>query len=208
MNILSLWIVTPFVFLFLLMDDGSIKKWLVRFVPNRYFEMTLTLIDNVDTAIGKYLRGTIMECSLVGLTIGVCLYLVGFEFEWALLIGMVAGGANAIPFLGPVIGLVVGAGYALIVEDVSAPIPFFTAENLVVGVLISVGIAQLLDNALFQPVVLGGAVNLHPLVVVLGVVAGSILFGFAGMLFAIPTIVICRVFISTLFKQLQAYYII
>lgn len=207
-NLISLWLASPFVFLFLLIDEGEIKKNLVTLVPNRYFEMVLTVIDNVDQSIGRYLRGTLLECSLVGMTFVVCLTLIGIEFRWALMIGIIAGIANAIPFLGPAIGLVVGLGYTLVVEDFSPMLPFINVENMVFWVLATVGVAQGLDNAVFQPVVLGSAVSLHPLVVVIGVMGGSIMLGFAGMLFAIPAIVVSKVIVTTLFKEMKAYRII
>jgi len=207
-NVVSLWLASPFVFLFLLIDEGEIKKNLVYLVPNRYFEMVLTVIDNVDQSIGKYLRGTLMESSLVGLTFVVCLFSIGIEFKWALMIGIVAGISNAIPFLGPAIGLVVSLLYTLVVEDFSPILPFISPDNMVLWVVITVGIAQGLDNAVYQPIVLGSAVSLHPLVVIIGVMGGSILLGFAGMLFAIPAIVIIKVVIGTLFAEMKAYRII
>jgi predicted PurR-regulated permease PerM len=66
----------------------------------------------------------------------------------------------------------------------------------------------LVDNWVYQPLVLGKAVNLHPLVVVLGVTGGSAIFGFAGMLFSIPAIVILNVVLTTIVEQLKAYFII
>jgi predicted PurR-regulated permease PerM len=207
-NIISLWIVMPFVFLFLLIDDGHIKKNMVSLIPNKYFEVALTVIDNVDEAIGNYLRGTVLECSLVGVTFIICLAIIGVDIKWAVIIGIVAGTANAIPFLGPAIGLIVGAGYALIAEEANSLLPFFNANNLIIGVFITVAIAQGMDNAVFQPIVLGGAVNLHPLVVIIGVMGGSIMFGFVGMLFAVPAIVVFKVIFDTTFKQMKAYYII
>ncbi len=207
-GIISLWLAAPFVFLFLLVDEGEIKKNLVYLVPNQYFEMILTMIDNVDEAIGNYLRGTLTECGLVGLTFTICLFMIGIEFQLALLIGLIAGLANAIPFLGPAIGMIVGMSYALIAEEISPIIPMVTVDNMIIWVLITVGIAQGLDNAVFQPIVLGSAVSLHPLVVIIGVMGGSILLGFAGMLFAIPTIVIFKVVFVTFFEQMKAYRII
>ena len=190
------------------MDEGEIKKNLVYLVPNRYFEMVLTVIDNVDQSIGKYLRGTLLECTAVGLTFVVCLFMIGIEFKWALVIGIVAGISNAIPFLGPAIGLVVSLLYTLVVEEFSPVLPFVSPDNMVLWVVITVAIAQGLDNAVYQPIVLGSAVSLHPLVVIIGVMGGSILLGFAGMLFAIPAIVIVKVIIGTLFDEMKAYRII
>ncbi len=207
-SVLSIWLAAPFVFLFILLDEGEIKRNMVLLVPNRYFEMTLTVIHNVDEALGRYLRGTFLECSLVGFTLMVGLYLIGVEAQWAFIIGSVAGLANAIPFLGPAIGLLIGLMYALIVEEYSPAFNFITAESMVLWVAVVVGVTQLLDNAFYQPVVLGNAVSLHPLVVILGVMGGSILLGFVGMLFAIPVIVILKVIISTLIKEMKAYQII
>ena len=207
-SIISIWLVSPFVFLFVLLDDGDIKKGLVTLVPNRYFEMALTVIDNVDKALGRYLRGTFIECSLVGFTLMIGFFLIGIEAKWAFLIGSVAGLANAIPFLGPAIGLIIGLLYALIVEDFSPLFSFISADNILIWVAIVIGVTQLLDNAFFQPVVLGNAVSLHPLVVIIGVMGGSILLGFTGMLFAIPVIVIFKVVTGTLIKEMKAYQII
>jgi len=207
-DVISIWLVAPFVFLFLLVDNGEIKRSMIRLTPNRYFEMMLTIIDNVDDAIGKYLRGTLLECSLVGFTFMACLFLIGIDLQWALLIGIIAGLSNAIPFLGPAIGMVVGMSYALIAEDMQPVLPFIDPDNIIIWVLITVGIVQALDNVVFQPIVLGSAVSLHPLVVIFGVMGGSVIFGFAGMLFAIPTIVIVKVVLATLVHEMKAYHLI
>jgi len=169
--------------------------------------MAFTTFTNVDKAIGNYLRGTLLQSSLVGLIIFLGLLLIGFKIQAAIFIGIIAGISNAIPFLGPVIGLGTGLLYAIIVEGIDPIFPFLP-QNPLVGVLIVVLIAQFLDNAVFQPLVLGKAVNLHPLVVVIGVTGGSIIAGFWGMLLAIPTIVIVNVVISTIYRQAKAYYII
>jgi predicted PurR-regulated permease PerM len=207
-GILSLWIVMPFVFVFLLFDQGQLLKSLVSMVPNRYFEVTLTVIHQVDKALGAYLRGVTLECGLVGLTFVVCLWLCGIDLRVCLAIGAIAGAANAIPFLGPAIGLVIGASYGLIAEEISPILPFVTLDNLLVGVLVTVAIAQTLDNVYFQPIVLGKAVDLQPLLVIFGVMGGSMLFGMAGMLLAIPLIVVVKVVVTTLFKELRAYSLI
>ncbi len=207
LNAISTWIILPFVFIFILIDEGEIKNFFLGIVPNRYFEMAFTTFANVDKAIGNYLRGTLLQSALVGITIFLGLLFIGFKIQAAILIGIVAGISNAIPFLGPVIGLGTGILYAMIVEGIDPILPFLP-DNPLLGVLVVVLTAQFLDNAVFQPLVLGKAVNLHPLVVVIGVTGGSIIAGFWGMLLAIPTIVIFKVVISTLYKQAKEYYII
>ncbi len=208
MNIISTWMIMPLVFLFLLFDKGQIKHYIVGLIPNRYFEMSLTIFDRIDEAIGSYLRGTLLQCFLVGFSLGTGFFLIGFGVKVSIVIGLFAGFANAIPFLGPFIGLVAGLSYALIAEDIEPILPFLEQKHLFFAVMIVVGIAQLMDNVFFQPVILGNAVNLHPIVVVVGVIAGSILFGFAGMLLAVPSIVVFKVLAETLLQELRAYRII
>lgn len=204
----SLWLVTPLVFLTLLFDDGRLKQSLIRSVPNRYFELTLTVVENINAALGRYLRGTALECCMVGVSFCLCLLLIGVDLRWAVTIGAIAGTANAIPFLGTAIGLLVGIMYAVMVENISPVLPFINDSNLIIAIVAAVFLVHLVDNAIFQPYILGSAVNLHPLVVILGVMGGSLLFGFAGLLFAIPSIIVLKVVVSTSFQQLRAYYII
>jgi len=104
--------------------------------------------------------------------------------------------------------LVIGASYGIIAEEIHPILPFITLDNLLVGVLVTVAIAQTLDNVYFQPIVLGKAVDLQPLLVIFGVMGGSIVFGVAGMLLAIPVIVVVKVVFATLFKELRAYSLI
>ncbi len=207
-NTLSTWLVLPFVFIFLLFDKGKTPKYLIQKIPNKYFELSLTVIDEVDIALGNYLRGTLLQCALVGLSLTLGLFIIGLNFKVAILIGLFAGVSNAIPFLGPVIGLVFGMSYALIIENIDSVLPFITDQNLVFAVLVIVLFVQFLDNSIYQPFVLGSVVNLHPLVIVLGVMGGSLILGVAGMLLAIPTIVIFKVIFGTLFRELKSYKII
>ncbi len=205
---ISKWVVMPFVFLFVLLDNGEIKKFIIGLLPNRYFEMSFAVFDNVDKALGKYLRGTVIQSSLVGTVIFIGLFLIGFKPGSALIIGLIAGISNVIPYLGPLIGYGAGILYGMIVGEIHPVLPFIPHDAAIWGAIIVVFIAQLLDNTVFQPYVLGKAVNLHPLVIILGVMGGGIAFGFWGMFLAIPTIVVFRVIISTVYKQLKDYQLI
>lgn len=208
MGAIKLWIIMPLVFLFLLIDDGEIKRFFIGLVPNRYFEVSLAVVNKVTTAIGNYLRSILIECLLVAAVYIVMLILVGFEIPIAIMIGLFAGLANAIPLLGPGIALIIGSAYALIAENTHSILPFITSNNLIIAVAGIVLLVMVIDNTVFQPFVVGGAVQLHPLVVFMGIIGGSMLFGFAGLILAIPTIVVVKEFFSTLFRDLKEYYII
>lgn len=169
MKTASNWIIFPLVFMFVLLDTGQILQFFMRLVPNRYFELTYSIVENVDEALGKYIRGTLLECGLVGISLIVGFYICGFEFKIAFLIGLIGGMTNAIPFVGTVIACLLGAGYSLIAENVGSMLPFINDNNLMIAVVAVVMIVHLLDNAIFQPLVVGSAVSLHPLVIVMGV---------------------------------------
>ena len=202
------WILAPLIFIFLGFDNGQIRRYFIGLVPNRYFELSLTLLDRLDNAIGKYLRGTLMECALVGLTLCLGLVLLGTPVGIAVTIGLVCGLVNAIPMLGTIIALVICLSYALIAENLEPLIPGLDPNNLPLYVMILVGITHVLDDVVFQPFVLGSAVSIHPLVVIVAIIGGSLIMGLWGMLFAIPTVVVVRTAVETLFKELKDYRIV
>src|SRR5947199_5661068 len=204
----SAWILAPLIFLFLGFDNGQIRSFFISLVPNRYFELSLTVLDRLDDAIGRYLRGTLMECFLVGLTLALGLILLGIPLGIAVAIGVVSGLLNAIPFLGAVIALVIGVSYALIAEDVRPLIPGLNPNDLALYVVILVVIAHVLGDVVCQPFVLGSAANVHPLVVIIAIIGGSLMMGLWGVLFAIPAVVVIKTAVATFFKELKAYRII
>lgn len=204
-RILSTWIIMPLVFLFLLRDTGEIKRGFLRAVPNRLFEPALEVLADLDSALGDYMRGIFLECAFLGLTMTLLLAIAGVPPRWAIAIGILAGATNVVPYLGSAVALMGGLAYALLAEEIHPLLPMVNTENVAIWVIAAVGLAELLKNIFYEPLVLGGAVKLHPLVVVIGVVGGGILFGLAGVLLAIPMITVFKVFVSSTARQLKAY---
>jgi predicted PurR-regulated permease PerM len=204
-DILSTWMIAPLVFLFLLADTGSLKRGLFRAVPNRLFEPALAVLDDVDHAFGNYVRAIFLECCSLGLTVMVFLIVVGIPLRWAIAIGIFTGASNVIPYMGFFAALLGGLAYALLAEEIHPLIPIVSADTFAIWVVAAVALAELLKNAVYEPFVLGGAVELHPLVVVIGVVGGATLFGPAGMFLAIPTITVVRVLVASSARHLKAY---
>jgi predicted PurR-regulated permease PerM len=203
-QLLSTWIIAPFVFFFLLSDTGEIKRGLLSMVPNRLFEPALTVLADLDHALGDWLRGLFLECCLLGISVVVLLAVIGIPLRWAIAIGIFTGATNVVPYLGTAVALAGGLAYALLAGQIHPLIPLVTADNLVIWVVLAVGTAELLKN-MYEPVVLGSAAKLHPLVIVIGATGGAILFGLVGVLLAIPTISMLKVFVSSTARQLKAY---
>lgn len=204
-DVLATWMFAPLIFFFLLWDTGRLKRGLLRAVPNRLFEPTLAVLDDVDHAFGNYVRGIFLECCALGLTVMVFLTIVGVPPRWAIAIGIFTGASNVIPYMGFFAALLSGLAYALLAEEIHPLIPLVSADTFAIWVVAAVALAELLKNAVYEPFVLGGAVELHPLVVVIGVIGGATLFGAAGMFLAIPTITVVRVLVASSARHLKAY---
>ena len=204
-KILSAWIIAPLVFVFLLSDAGEIKRGLLAVIPNPLFEPALRVLEDLDRALGSYMRGLFLECALLGLSVTVFLVIVGVSPRWAIAIGIFTGATDVMPYMGTVAALLGGLAYALLAEEIHPLLPMVNAGNFVIWVIAAVGLAEVLKDVIYDPVVLGGAVKLHPLVVVIGVVGGGMLFDIAGVFLAIPVITVFKVFVSSTARQLKAY---
>ena len=204
-SIFSTWMISPLIFLFLLSDAGTIKRGLLSAVPNRLFEPALAVLADLDEAFGKYARGMFLECCSLGLTVMVFIAIIGVPLRWAVAIGLFTGASNTVPYMGFAAALLSGLAYALLAEDIHPLLPLVTPETFVIWMVAAVALAELLKNVIYEPLVLGRAVELHPLVMVIGVVGGAILFGPAGMFLAIPTITVVRVLVASTVRYLTSY---
>jgi predicted PurR-regulated permease PerM len=204
-DVLSTWIIAPLVFFFLLRDTGEIKRGLLRLVPNRLFEPALTILEDLDRAVGDYLRGVSLSCSLLGLTILLFLALIGVPLRWAFAIGVFAAVTNVVPYLGSLVALLAGLAYAFFGGDIHPVLPMVETESVAIWIIVAVVLAELIKNGVYEPLVLGGAVRLHPIVIIIGFVGGTLMFGVVGAILAIPAITVFSVFISSTAKHLKAY---
>ena len=204
-HIVSAWFIAPLVFFFLLGSTGEIRRGLLSAVPNRLFEPALRVLEDLDRALGSYLRGIFVEGALLGMTVTVLLVIVGVVPRWAIAIGIFTAATNFVPYLGSAVALLGGLAYAFLADEIHPLLPMVSPGNFAFWVIAAVALAEVLKNVFYEPVVLGGAVKLHPLVMVLGVVGGGILFDVPGVLLAIPTITVFKAFVSSTARQLKAY---
>jgi putative permease len=119
-SLFSLSIIVPFILFFLLKDGTGMKKGIISLVPNRFFEMSLNLIDTVDRHLGAYIRGQMAVASSVGALSALGLWIVGVPYYFV--IGMFAGLANLIPYLGPVAGAIPAMILSLVLFDDLTPL--------------------------------------------------------------------------------------
>jgi predicted PurR-regulated permease PerM len=204
-GLLSTWVVAPAVFLFLLRDTGQIKCGFLRIVPNRLFEPALAILTDLDRALGGYVRGVFLESAALGISVALLLTILGVPINWAILIGLVSGATNPVPYVGSAVALVAGLSYSLFSDEVHPLLPMIRAENVVLWLILGVAMIELLKNLLLEPLLLGSTTKLHPLVVLFAVLGGGILFGVVGLLLALPTVTISTALVSSASHQLKAY---
>ncbi len=198
-SILSLVVIVPIVTFFLLVDGHLINKALLRMVPNSYFEMTVLLFHKVTSALKLFVRGQLIDAAAVGVLTSIGLAIIGLPYF--LVIGIIAGVGNLIPYLGPVIGFIPAIFIALMSPS------GFTVWS-VISILIVFAIVQFVEGTFVYPIAVGKSVNLHPLIVIIGVTVGGQLGGILGMLVAIPLISIVKVSFEVLYFYLKSYSII
>jgi predicted PurR-regulated permease PerM len=203
--ILSTWVVAPAVFLFLLRDTGEIKRGFLRTIPNRLFEPALAILTDLDRAIGGYVRGIFLESTFLGTSVAVLLVVLGAPIGWAILIGLVAGAANPIPYVGSAVALVGGLAFAVLADNARPLLPIIRPESIAIWIFAGILLIEAFKGVVFEPLVLGDSVKLHPLVVLIGALTGGLMFGLVGLLLALPTITILKTLISSASHQLKAY---
>ncbi|KXS39047.1 AI-2E family transporter [Modicisalibacter tunisiensis] len=198
---LALWVANlaliPVVTFYLLLDWDRIKAQVRDLLPRRLEPTVTRLALECDEVLSAFLRGQLLVMLSLGIVYAVGLTLAGIQF--GVLIGLLAGLASIVPYLGVIVGLAVAALVA-----------FFQYGDLVhllgVGAIFAVG--QILEGVVLQPLLLGDKIGLHPVAVIFAVMAGGQLFGFTGVLLALPVAAVIMVVLRHLherYKNSQLY---
>ena len=190
-------LVIPFVAFFFLRDATKISRNILQLVPNRYFEVTLSIVEKIETNLGRYLRGLLLQCTFVALVASILLSFT--DLNYALVVGIFTGVANSIPYFGPFMGLIAGSLVAIAQTGDFSLIP---------GLLVAMGLTQMVDNILIQPLIFSKAAQTHPLVILFVVLIGAQLAGIVGMLIAIPLTTTVLVTIEQVLWSLRNYRIL
>ena len=170
----------PWLAFYLLKDGGSLKAAVVGALPRGVRRDVLSLVQRLDEVLSGFVRGQLLVAASVGVMAGVATWLLGLRY--AVVIGALAGVADAIPYFGPVIGALPAILLGLAVSPLRA-----------LQVAVAFVIVQQLENAVVGPLLIGKRVQLHPLAVIFTVLAGGALSGVWGMVLAVPAVAMARV---------------
>lgn len=201
-SFLASMVIVPVITFFLIKDSRRFKRAIISLVPNKYFELSLNILHKVENQVGKYIQGQAIDALIVGILSTIGLFLINVAFEWPIqyffFIGMLAGLANLIPYVGPVVGAIP----ALIIAILNNP------PNLgivLIWIVVMFILVQAIDNSLVSPLVVSKSVNMHPLTVIVVVIIGGKIAGAIGMLFAVPLTGIIKVTLQQVIWGLRNY---
>ena len=176
LSALSLIVITPVVAFYLLLDWDRMVANIDKYVPRDYVANVHQIMREIDQAIAGFIRGQGSLCLILGIWYAVGLSLVGLNF--GLLIGLFAGMISFIPYVGSTVGLIAAVGVALVQ---------FWPDYIWVGAVLAVFFSgQFMEGNILQPKLVGHSVGLHPVWLMFALFAFGALFGFVGLLVAVP----------------------
>ena len=189
-------VIILFLTFFLLNSGSQMKKAFIQIVPNRFFEPALVLIQGLDQQLGDYLRSRLIQTIIISIIAAIGYWILGLRF--ALLIGIIAGLANLIPYIGPFIGAIP----AIIVVFLDSR--FGLGWSLLAVIILTLAI-QIIDNAVITPLIIGKSVELGPVTTIVVVLLGEQLLGLMGLLMAVPIAAMCKLIIEEVWTEFKGY---
>lgn len=200
--------IAAMVFIFtiiLLAEYHGFRKSLVNAIPNKYFEVGIKLIYNVEKSVSSYLRGQFLSAASVAAMSVVGLLLLNFfgaNLTLIVFIGIIAGLANLIPLIGPFVGMIpavliafmnnIGNEAAMAHTLFGAiPSPFYLLDIVLMFLIV-----QQIEGNLITPTLVGKSVGLHPIIVMISLLIGGKILGPLGMLFAVPATGVMKVILT------------
>jgi predicted PurR-regulated permease PerM len=184
-------VLMPIVAYYLLLDWAGLVARVKVFVPPRFLTPTQHFLDETDAVLGQYLRGQLMVMGLLAVFYTVGLAAVGLQL--ALPIGVFTGLAVFVPYLGFGLGMVLGL--------LAAALQFQSFVGVALVALVY-GIGQVVESMWLTPRLLGERIGLHPIAVIFALLAFGHLFGFVGILVALP---VSAVMLVALRRVTEAY---
>jgi len=189
-----------FITFFFLKEEKLFFQSIVLLFPQRYEDNITRALSSINRLLVRYFTGIFAEilCILTLLTLGLTL-IAGFSLHQALFMGLLAGILNVIPYVGPVVNYAMGTVVCLAIS-VNGGTPFLPLEVRLLAVFFTV---QIIDIAVLQPTIYSNSVKAHPLEIFLVILLAGNIAGVLGMLIAIPTYTVLRVFAKEFFNHFR-----
>jgi len=193
-SLVSLIVLTPVVAFYMLLDYHRMIAAIDGLVPPRHRDVVHQLAAQIDSAMAGFLRGQSLVCLFLGLWYGIGLSIIGLNF--GLLIGITAGFLSFVPYVGSLTALVIASIVAIVQGW-----PHWTLFALTLGVVLA---GQFLEGNVISPKLVGDKVGLHPVWLIFALLAFGSLFGFTGLIIAVPVAAAAGVILRFAVKEYRA----
>jgi predicted PurR-regulated permease PerM len=191
-----------FITFFFLKDQRLFFESILMWVPDKYTENVTRALYSIKKLLTRYFIGIMIQSTCIMILVTIGMTIAGIDFQQALVMGLILGILNVIPYAGPWIGL-----FIAIIMGVASHInqDFNTVViPLVYYMIIVEAITHLIDNIVFQPVIFSNSVKAHPLEIFIVVLASGFAAGIPGMILGIPAYTVLRVFAREFFYNFKA----
>lgn len=191
-----------FITFFFLKDQRLFFESILMWVPDRYTANVNRALFSIKTLLTRYFIGIVIQSTCIMILITIGMTIAGIDFQQALVMGLILGVLNVIPYAGPWIGLfiaiIMGVASHITQDFNTVVIP------LVTYMIIVEAITHLIDNVVFQPIIFSNSVRAHPLEIFIVVLASGFAAGIPGMILGIPAYTVLRVFAREFFYNFKA----
>lgn len=191
-----------FITFFFLKDQHLFYESILMWIPDKYVDNVTRALNSVKSLLTRYLIGIVIQSTCIMILITSGMTIVGIDFQQALVMGLIVGVLNVIPYVGPWLGffivVIMGIASHMAMDFSTVVVP------LVTYMMIVVALTQLIDNIIFQPVIFSNSVRAHPLEIFVVVLAAGFAAGIPGMLLGIPGYTVLRVFAREFFYGFKA----
>lgn len=190
-----------FISFFFLKDHKLFFESILIWVPDQYVENVNRALNSIKSLLTRYFIGIVIQSTCIMILITIGMTIIGIEFQQAVVMGLILGILNVIPYVGPWLGLFV----AVIMGVASHMNQDFNTVvvPLVINMIIVEAITHTIDNVVFQPVIFSNSVKAHPLEIFIVVLAAGFAAGVPGMILGIPAYTVLRVFAREFFYNFK-----
>jgi predicted PurR-regulated permease PerM len=198
-KVLVTFVAVTFLAFFFLKDEGLFKETVMVMVPTQYEDRIRSVLHSIKQLLIRYFIGIIIESTIVLVCITIGMTIVGFPFHQALVMGLLIGIFNVIPYLGPWLG---GAIAVLMGIATAITVGGFPAIGLlIIYMVIVIACTQIIDNNIVAPMIYSRSVNAHPIEIFIIIMAVGSFAGIPGMIVAVPAYTALRVFAREFFNN-------
>lgn len=184
---LFIFFLIPVIVFYLLNDYPEMKAWGKKIIPHQYHSFSKRLLRDLDQSLGQYIRGMVIICLFVGMIATISFMLIGLPYS--ILLGVVIGLTNVIPYFGPILGALPAVFIAF---TISIQKVFF-----VLGIVL---VLQFLEGNILSPIIVGKSLKIHPLLIIFLLFLGGELWGIIGMMIIVPMYATVKIVLIHVFR--------